>query len=190
MKVFLITVFVLLNSSAICFASENSEKNQPANVIPVPQSVTTMNVQKTNSVLINPINFLSGGFGFEYQYALTGNFVASVAPSWYYLKVKDGLNDEVKVSGGFLALGGSLYLNKPFEGWNIKLLAGVGYLSISGYPSANMYMTDILGGYRWTWQSGFTMGLGIGARYLELNSDDVSVSGAGLAAELAIGIVF
>jgi hypothetical protein len=121
---------------------------------------------KTNMLSTNPLGIIFGVFNLEYQKAIGPKNALGISAVYWNPPAVD-----ISVIGGAVSF--NIYSKKAFHGFFVKPAVNVGFASWK-WVDINMVETDESGvsfglgavaGYRWLWNSGFSIGLGGGVSY-------------------------
>jgi hypothetical protein len=164
-------------------------------LVPVGEKNRYKNSYKTWNVWTNPFGYFMGDFNLGVSYAFHQNFKVNAEPQFIYFFAADP-----KVVGGGGTLSTSIFFNKVYSGFYLEPGARILYLSqdrllggsnVSGLAGG----PQLIGGWGWTWDSGFTTNIGFGIGYFWGNvgrdiTDTQSFEGVVPAGNLQFGFSF
>lgn len=134
-------------------------------LIPVGEKNRYTNTYKTWNVWANPFGYFFGSFNLGASYAFHQNFKANIEPQFIYY-----FASSPKVTGGGLTASTSIFFSKVYSGFYLEPGARVLYLSqertlgateVDGFVGG----PQLIAGWGWTWDSGFTINIGMGTAY-------------------------
>jgi hypothetical protein len=134
-------------------------------LIPVGDKHMFTNTYKTWNVWTNPFGFFFGSFNIGASYALHQNIKVNVEPQFIYY-----FSASPKVVGGGATISSSIFFNKVYQGFYLEPGARILYLSQNqtlGSSDVNGVVggPQLVAGWGWTWDSGFTVNMGLGMGY-------------------------
>ena len=150
---------------------------------------------KTNMITVNPLGLVIGWIGLDYEKSIGPNTTIGILP---YFWSPHGI--DITVAGGSIAA--NFYSKSAFHGFFVRPSVGIGFASwkyttldinfneISTNSSLVAFEVGALAGYRWLFQSGFSIGLGGGVTWTGGSYTGIDFGGVGPSLLFDLGWAF
>jgi hypothetical protein len=166
------TILILLFVASNSWAEEKTFETDKystiktdGQLIPVGEKHRYTNSYKTWNVWTNPFGYFFGDFNAGVSYAVHQNIKINLEPQIVYFYLSSP-----KVVGGGATLSTSIFFNKVYDGFYLEPGGRFLYLS-QRRTIGNSTVTgpaggpQLIAGWAWTWDSGFTINAGLGIGY-------------------------
>ncbi|MGA2508079.1 MAG: hypothetical protein ABSF80_11465 [Chitinispirillaceae bacterium] len=150
---------------------------------------------KTNMITVNPLGLIIGYISLDYEKAIGPKTTLGILPYFWSPKGID-----ITLLGGSIAA--NFYSNSAFHGWFIRPSVSIGYASWN-YTTFDINLNEItnksnlvtfgvgaIAGYRWLFQSGFSIGLGGGVNWTGGTFAGIDFGGVGPSLLFDLGWAF